>query len=129
VPGEESILGPIGLVDRPAAEADMDAGMSEEDDLFFDDTGSSDESASASEECTSSSEECTSSGDASGGSNIGTTEAAGETAAADEDKTDEDKDEEGDSKGNANVSLGLINSGPVSIDQPVDEPVTSGGPN
>jgi hypothetical protein len=39
----------------------------------------------------------------------------------------DDSDEAGDEKSNVNVSLGIINSGPVQLDQPLDEPVTSGG--
>jgi hypothetical protein len=77
VPGVESILGPIGLMDSPS-------------DLPFDEGAD----------------------DGSGG---GDDEA---------DEEEEAADEEG--SGNADASVGLINTGPVSIDQPVEEPVTSG---
>jgi hypothetical protein len=77
VPGAESILGPIGLMDSPS-------------DLPFDEGAD----------------------DGSGG---GDDEA---------DEEEEAADEEG--SGNADASVGLINTGPVSIDQPVEEPVTSG---
>jgi hypothetical protein len=40
---------------------------------------------------------------------------------------DEGEDEEGeDGESGSDASIGIINTGPVSIDQPVDEPVTSG---
>jgi hypothetical protein len=45
---------------------------------------------------------------------------------AGEDSEDSDEDEADDGGSDADASVGIINTGPVSIDQPVDEPVTSG---
>jgi len=50
----------------------------------------------------------------------------GEQLAGEEGDGDEDDDQSDDSESGADASVGIINTGPVSIDQPVDEPVTSG---
>jgi hypothetical protein len=42
-------------------------------------------------------------------------------------QSDEDSDDSGDDQTKVDAALGLVNTGPVNIDQPVDEPVTSGG--
>jgi hypothetical protein len=45
----------------------------------------------------------------------------------DEDESnDKDKKGNGGKKNNVNASLGLINSSPVELDLPIDDPVTSG---
>lgn len=41
--------------------------------------------------------------------------------------SDEDSDDSGDDQTNVDAALGLVNTGPVNLDQPVDEPITSGG--
>jgi hypothetical protein len=45
-----------------------------------------------------------------------------------DDQGDDDSDDNGDGKkSKVEVTLGLINAGPVQTDQQVDDPVTSGG--
>jgi hypothetical protein len=78
VPGAESILGPVGLMNSPSAMSGSD--------------------------------EFASSGDSSG----------------DDEADDDDEDSGDDSKGSVDASVGLINTGPVSIETPIEEPVTSG---
>ena len=45
----------------------------------------------------------------------------GEQPQSDDDKKDKDSDDQG-----VEASLRLINTGPVNLDRPIDEPVTSG---
>ena len=45
----------------------------------------------------------------------------------DSDSDDSDSDDKGDEKTNVDATLGIINTGPVNIEAPVDEPITSGG--
>jgi len=46
----------------------------------------------------------------------------------DEDNDDsDDADDSGDDQTNVDATLGIINTGPVNIAPPVDEPITSGG--
>jgi hypothetical protein len=44
-----------------------------------------------------------------------------------DESSDEDSEDSGDDQGSVDATLGLVNTGPVNIDQPVDEPITSGG--
>jgi hypothetical protein len=43
-----------------------------------------------------------------------------------EEQKDQDKDEDKDSEGSVDAATGLINTTPVSVEPPFDEPVTSG---
>lgn len=56
---------------------------------------------------------------------LGSTDVA--TTTPDDEQSDEDKkkDEDGDDE-SVDVWLGLINAGPVNLDQQIEEPVTSG---
>jgi len=46
---------------------------------------------------------------------------------ADSTGEEEDSDDGEDSETKVDASVGLINTGPVSLDVPIDDPVTSGG--
>jgi hypothetical protein len=45
---------------------------------------------------------------------------------SDDESSDDDEDSGDDSSTNVDASVGLINTGPVSIEPPIEEPVTSG---
>jgi hypothetical protein len=45
----------------------------------------------------------------------------------DGDQSEDEDSDEGDDESSVDATLGLVNTGPVNIDQPVDEPITSGG--
>jgi hypothetical protein len=49
-----------------------------------------------------------------------------ETAQENQDEEGDDSEEGGDKQTNVDASLGLINTGPVSVDLTVDQPITSG---
>jgi hypothetical protein len=51
---------------------------------------------------------------------------AQETAQEQQDEESDDGDEGGDKQSNVDATLGLINTGQVSVDLPVDQPITSG---
>ena len=58
----------------------------------------------------------------------GSDEFAGDVGESGEEATEEEEEEEGEEEGSGGVDAGstLINTGPVSIDPPIDQPVTSG---
>ena len=46
----------------------------------------------------------------------------------DSDQSDDESDDSGDdSQTSADATLGLINTGPVNVNPPIDDPITSGG--
>jgi hypothetical protein len=49
-----------------------------------------------------------------------------QTDAADSEATEETEEESKDSKARVDASIGLINTGPVSLELTIDDPVTSG---
>jgi filamentous hemagglutinin family protein len=100
VPGSESILGPVDLMGSPADVGDTQT-------LVGEDEWASDEFAS---------DELLAEELASG-------EITPEQA---EEQKDQDKDEDKDSEGSVDAATGLINTTPVSVEPPFDEPVTSG---
>jgi hypothetical protein len=59
---------------------------------------------------------------------LGDMASSADTGSSDQsDDEDDDSDDKDGKKTNVEVTLGLINAGPVQLDQQVDDPVTSGG--
>jgi hypothetical protein len=46
---------------------------------------------------------------------------------ADDQADQESDDDSGDDQSSVDATLGLVNTGPVNVNPPVDEPITSGG--
>ena len=44
-----------------------------------------------------------------------------------EQDSDDDSEDSGDDQSSVDATLGLVNTGPVNVNPPVDEPITSGG--